>query len=93
MTALGPSEPDLVNQLGHLPKLDDLSADQRTRLETWYAKAYKDDNLFRTLANDDLTLDMFLGWVGLMYGGESGLDRQMIELCRIRMANVNECFH
>ena len=37
-------------------------------------------------------MKMFLGWVGLMYGGESGLDRQMIELCRIRMANVNGAF-
>ena len=83
----------MANQLGHLPKLEDLSEEQRTRLDTWYAKAYQDDNLFRTLANDELTLEMFLSWVGLMYGGQSGLDRQMIELCRIKMANVNECFH
>ena len=83
----------METKLGHLPKIDELTEDQQTRLDTWYAKAYKDDNLFRTLANDGLTLDMFLSWVGLMYGGDSGLDRQMIELCRIRMANVNECFH
>ena len=36
---------------------------------------------------------MFLSWVGQVYSGESGFDREMIEMCRIRMANVNECFH
>ena len=83
----------MANELGHLPKIGELTEDQEARLDTWYAKAYKDDNLFRTLANDGLTLEMFLSWVGVVYGGDSGLDRQMIELCRIRMANVNECFH
>jgi|TARA_Y100001001_G_C7952669_1_gene289586 hypothetical protein len=83
----------MANDLGHLPKIDELDDRNRDRLETWYAKAYQDDNLFRTLANDEVTLNMFLDWVALMYGGTSGLDRHMIELCRIRMANVNECFH
>ena len=83
----------MANDLGHLPKIEELDDRNMDRLETWYAKAYQDDNLFRTLANDDVTLNMFLDWVALMYGGTSGLDRHMIELCRIRMANVNECFH
>lgn len=83
----------MANNLGHLPKAEQLSATNLARLETWFDKAYQDDNLFRTLASDEMTLEMFLGWVGLMYGGSSGLDKQMIELCRIRMANVNECFH
>ena len=83
----------MTNDLGHLPKIDELDDRNLDRLETWYAKAYQDDNLFRTLANDEVTLNMFLAWVALMYGGASGLDRHMIELCRIRMANVNECFH
>mgnify|MGYP000240520623 FL=1 len=83
----------MANKLGHLPKVDDLTAKDSSRLATWYEKAYEDDNLFRTLAGDQPTLDMFLSWVGMMYGGSSGLDKQMIELCRIRMANVNECFH
>ncbi|MBM44876.1 MAG: hypothetical protein CL458_01340 [Acidimicrobiaceae bacterium] len=83
----------MANKLGHLPKVDDLTAQDSSRLATWYEKAYEDDNLFRTLAGDQPTLDMFLSWVGMMYGGSSGLDKQMIELCRIRMANVNECFH
>jgi hypothetical protein len=83
----------MANDLGHLPKISELDDRNLDRLETWYAKAYQDDNLFRTLANDEVTLNMFLDWVALMYGGTSGLDRHMIELCRIRMANVNECFH
>ena len=83
----------MANNLGHLPKAEQLSETNLARLETWFDKAYQDDNLFRTLASAEMTLEMFLGWVGLMYGGSSGLDKQMIELCRIRMANVNECFH
>ena len=83
----------MTNDLGHLPKREELDDKNRARLETWYAKAYQAANLFRTLANDDLTLNMFLDWVAVMYDGSSGLDRHMVELCRIRMANVNECFH
>ena len=47
----------MTNDLGHLPKREELDDKNRERLETWYAKAYQDDNLFRTLANDDLTLN------------------------------------
>ena len=83
----------MANDLGHLPKLENLDQENSERLETWYAKAYQDDNLFRTLATDEVTLDMFLDWVAVMYGGSSGLDRHMVELCRIRMANIYECFH
>ncbi len=83
----------MANDLGHLPKLKNLDQENSERLDTWYAKAYQDDNLFRTLATDELTLDMFLEWVAVMYSGSSGLDRHMVELCRIRMANINECFH
>ena len=83
----------MTNNLGHLQKIDDLDDVNIMRLETWYAKAYQDDNLFRTLASDELTLEMFLSWVSMVYGGSTGVDKQMVELCRIRMANVNECFH
>lgn len=83
----------MANEHGYLPKVDELSPENQGRLDTWYAKAYTDDNLFRTLANDETVISMFLDWVGVMYSGKSGLDRHMIELCRIRMANQNECFH
>ena len=83
----------MANEHGYLPKVEELSDHQQLRLDTWTDKAYDDDNLFRTLANNDLVLDMFLDWVGVMYGRRSELDRHMVELCRIRMANRNECFH
>ena len=83
----------MTNEYGYLPKVETLDAENQRRLDTWYAKAYTDDNLFRTLANDETVISMFLDWVGVMYGGDTGLDRHMIELCRIRMANQNECFH
>ena len=88
----------MANDHGYLPKVTELDDKQQRRLDTWYAKAYTDDNLFRTLAADETTIDLFLGWVGAVYGGHpdedpGALDRHMIELCRIRMANRNECFH
>ena len=86
----------MANEHGYLPKVTELDDKQQRRLDTWYAKAYTDDNLFRTLAADETTIDLFLGWVGAVYGGHpdedpGGLDRYMIELCRIRMANGNVC--
>ncbi len=88
----------MANEHGYLPKVTELDDKQQRRLDTWYAKAYTDDNLFRTLAADETTMDMFLGWVGTVYGGTpeedpGALDRHMLEMCRIRMANRNECFH
>ena len=88
----------MANQHGYLPKVTQLDDKQQRRLDTWYEKAYSDDNLFRTLAADETTIDLFLGWVAAVYGGQpdqdpGALDRHMIELCRIRMANRNECFH
>ena len=85
----------MANQHGHLTKAsrDALDDGQKHRLEVWYDKAYTDDNLFLTLAGNPDVLDMFLDWVKMTYGGGSGLDPHMVELCRIRMANRNECFH
>ena len=88
----------MANEHGYLPKVTELDDNQQGRLNTWYAKAYADDNLFRTLAADQTTIDLFLSWVSAVYAGTphddpGALDRHMIELCRIRMANRNECFH
>jgi hypothetical protein len=83
----------MANEQGYLPKVDHLTEVNQERLDTWYAKAYTDDNLFRTFANNEGVLSMFLEWVGAMYGKGSDLDRHMVEMCRIRMANRNECFH
>jgi hypothetical protein len=85
----------MANECGHLPKADlaQLPDDLRRRLEVWYDKAYRDDNLFLTLANKPGVLDLFLGWVSFVYTDASSLDPKMVELCRIRMAARNQCVH
>ena len=52
----------MANDLGHLPKLENLDQENSERLETWYAQASQDDNVFRTLASDEVTLEMILDW-------------------------------
>ena len=64
----------MANEHGYLPKVTELDDKQQRRLDTWYAKAYTDDNLFRTLAADETTIDLFLGWVGAVYGGHPDED-------------------
>jgi hypothetical protein len=38
-------------------------------------------------------LDLFLSWVSFTYAGGSSLDPGLIELCRIRLAQRNQCVH
>jgi hypothetical protein len=85
----------MANDYGRLPKADpdQLDPELRHRLEVWYDKAYPDDNLFLTLARRPAVLEMFLGWVALVYTGMSKLDPKLVELCRIRLAARNQCVH
>jgi hypothetical protein len=85
----------MANAYGHLPKADpeELSPELRRRLDTWFDKAYRDDNLFLTLAREPAVLDLFLGWVSLIYTSRSRLDPKLVELCRIRLAARNHCVH
>lgn len=85
----------MANTHGHLPKADpeQLAPDLRRRLDTWFTKAYRDDNLFLTLAERPAVLDLFLSWVSFVYAGGSTLDPAMLELCRIRLASRNHCVH
>jgi hypothetical protein len=85
----------MANAHGHLPKADpeELAPDVRRRLDVWFDKAYRDDNLFLTLAREPAVLELFLGWASLIYGSRSRLDPKMVELCRIRLAARNECVH
>lgn len=85
----------MANTHGHLPKADPqrLSPELRHRLEVWLDKAYRDDNLFLTLARQPAVLELFLRWVSLVYTERSGLDPKMVELCRIRLAARNQCVH
>jgi hypothetical protein len=85
----------MANEHGWLPKAspEDLSDELRRRLETWFDKAYQDDNLFLTLARRPEVLDLFLGWVGFVYTDRSSVDPKVLELCRIRLAARNQCVH
>lgn len=85
----------MANELGHLPKasLADLSDDLVERRRVWFEKAYKDDNLFLTLAQQPEVLRMFLDWTAFIYTDRSSLPPDMVELCRIRLAHRNECVH
>ena len=84
-----------MNAHGHLPKADParLTPELRRRLDVWFDKAYRDDNLFLTLAREPAVLDLFLAWVSLVYTDRARLDPRLVELCRIRLAVRNECVH
>jgi hypothetical protein len=84
-----------MNLHGHLPKADptQLSPELRRRLDVWVEKAYRDDNLFLTLAREPAVLEFFLAWVSLSYTDRSRLDPKLVELCRIRLATRNQCVH
>ena len=85
----------MANTHGHLPKTDPaaLTPELRRRLDVWFEKAYRDDNLFLTLACEPAVLELFLGWVSLVYTERSRLDPKLVELCRIRLAARNACVH
>jgi hypothetical protein len=85
----------MANVHGRLPKADPDRLDPalRRRLEVWLAKAYRDDNRFLTLARRPAVLDLFLSWVSFIYAGGSSLDPGLVELCRIRLAQRNQCVH
>lgn len=85
----------MANDHGLLPKaaVDSLSDELRHRRQVWFEKAYEDDNLFLTLAEQPEVLRMFLDWTGFIYTDKSSLDPAMIELCRLRLAHRNHCVH
>ena len=85
----------MANDHGHLPKADvsTLPDELLARRKVWFEKAYEDDNLFLTLAREPEVLKMFLDWTAFIYTDRSTLDPGMVELCRIRLANRNDCVH
>ncbi|MEM7338202.1 MAG: hypothetical protein AAF467_06120 [Actinomycetota bacterium] len=85
----------MANDHGPLPKADPDALDDalQHRLDVWFDKAYRDDNLFLTLARKPAVLDSFLDWVGFIYTDRSSLDPKLVELCRIRLAVRNQCVH
>ena len=85
----------MANNYGLLPKaeVNELPEELKRRRDVWFDKAYRDDNLFLTLARRPEVLRMFLDWTAFIYTDKSSLDPAMIELCRIRLAHRNECVH
>jgi hypothetical protein len=85
----------MTNQYGFLPKADraELDDDLKDRLSVWFEHAYPDDNLFLTMAKRPDLLKATYGFIAYVYGGKSKIERDLFELCRLRMAHNNECVH
>ena len=85
----------MTNQYGFLPKADrsELDDDLKDRLSAWFEHAYPDDNLFLTMAKRPDLLKATYGFIAYVYGGKSKIERDLFELCRLRMAHNNECVH
>lgn len=85
----------MANESGFLPKAkwDDLDEKLKSRLERWYANAYRDDNLFLTMARRPPLLDATWGFIRYIYGGESTVEPELAELVRIKLAFNNQCIH
>ncbi len=61
-------------------------------LSTWREKAYDDHNMLLTLARRPGLLRAAMGFVKYMYG-ESGLEPDLVEMVRIKLAWHNRCRH
>ena len=85
----------MANDSGLLPKArrEDLDEKLKHRLERWYENAYKDDNLFLTMARRPGLLDATWGFIRYIYGGESTVEPELAELVRIKLAFNNQCIH
>lgn len=85
----------MANERGLLPKarLEDLDERLKRRLERWFEGAYKDDNLFLTMARRPELLDAVWGFIRYIYGGHSSVEPELSELVRIKLAFNNQCVH
>jgi hypothetical protein len=84
-----------MNEHGRLPKArrEELDAQLLRRLDRWYDNAYRDDNLFLTMARRPGLLDATWGFIRYMYGGGSSVEPELFELVRIKLAWNNQCVH
>ena len=84
-----------MNERGRLPKAKREELDERlsARLDRWYDNAYRDDNLFLTMARRPGLLDATWGFIKYIYGGGSSVEPELFELARIRLAWNNQCVH
>lgn len=84
-----------MNEHGHLPKAkrEELDEQLLRRLDRWYDNAYRDDNLFLTMARRPGLLDATWGFIRYIYGGGSSVEPELFELVRIKLAWNNQCVH
>jgi hypothetical protein len=85
----------VANERGWLPKArpEELSEHQRRQLDRWHRNAYKDDNLFLTMARRPQLLEATWGFIRYIYGGESTIEPELFELVRVKLAWNNRCVH
>ena len=85
----------MANERGLLPKArrEELDEPLRKLLERWYRNAYKDDNLFLTMARRPGLLDATWGFIRYIYGGGSSIEPELFVLLRVRLAWSNRCIH
>ena len=85
----------MANERGRLPKAERDELDDRLKRmpERWYDNAYRDDNLFLTMARRPGLLDATWGFIKYIYGGGSSLEPEFSELIRIKLAFDNQCVH
>ena len=85
----------MANDHGLLPKADagELDEQLQRRLERWFANAYRDDNLFLTMARRPGLLEATWGFIRYIYGGGSSVEPELFELVRVKLAWNNECVH
>lgn len=85
----------MANDAGLLPKArrEDLDERLERKLRRWYERAYKDDNLFLTMARRPELLEATWGFIRYIYGGQSSVEPELSELVRIKLAFDSQCIH
>ncbi|ETX08421.1 hypothetical protein [Candidatus Entotheonella palauensis] len=79
---------------GFIQKADPATLDDGLNqlLSTWSEKAYDDHNMLLTLARRPGMLKAAMGFVRYIYG-ESGIEPDLMEMVRIKLAWNNQCRH
>ncbi len=79
---------------GFIEKADPTTLDDNAKqlLSTWSDKAYDDHNMLLTLARRPGMLKAAMGFVRYIYG-ESGIEPELMEMVRIKLAWNNQCRH
>jgi hypothetical protein len=85
----------MANDHGRLPKArrEDLGEHLQRMLDRWFRNAYRDDNLFLTMARRPELLEATWGFIRYIYGGGSTIEPELFELLRVRLAWANRCVH